>query len=214
VTDGTPAGTHVLNASLAIPYTYEKTESMADNGLLYFIASDGTLGTQLWQTDGTTTTLADPSQSAAGYTPTDLFGGASGGLIFAATDQPMGSEPWVLPLASASSATFVKTDGTTFGTWTGTYGGDGYSVVGGDTRLPAYASLDTSNAQYWQWASSSQADYRAPQISLGGSLHEAACDFSGTSFTIDLNLAPGQSHQVALYLLDNDYQGRVRADCK
>ena len=36
----------------------------------------------------------------------------------------------------------------------------------------------------------------------------ASCWYTATSFTVDLNFTDGQAHQVALYLLDWDRQGR------
>ena len=78
--------------------------------------------------------------------------------------------------------------------------------------LPAYVTLDTAGAQYWQWAGPGHADNRAPQVGVGANsnLHEAACDYSGSSFSVDLNFNDSQSHRVAFYLLDYDYRNRAQ----
>jgi hypothetical protein len=108
----------------------------------------------------------------------------------------------------SATAVYLNTDLSTGGNWTGTYGADGYSVFGGTAAIPTYASLGVSGNQYWQWETPGTSDTRALQTSAGSSIHEAACDYSSGSFTFDLNLTDGQTHQVALYLLDSDYRGR------
>jgi ELWxxDGT repeat protein len=208
VTDGTVAGTHVVDSALSIPSGAGIVPMLADGGLLYFIAVNNSDITQLWQTDGTNTSIADPSETVAGWTPTTLLGTASQGLIFAASEIPDSNEPWVFTGTASSSASFVDADSATGGNWTGAYGSDGYSVVGGDTSLPSYASMEVSDASFWQWAGPSTIQ-RAPQVSAGSSSHVAASDYSATSFTVDLNFAPGASHLVAFYLLDFDLLGRT-----
>lgn len=199
----------VVGAALTFPPA-NGPQLMADNGLLYFIATDGTHGEQLWQTNGVNTTLADPSETGSGWTPNFLMGAAQNGLIFAATESPIGAEPWVLPSnGTPPAASFVQADTQTSGNWPGLYGTEGYSIIGGDTSLPSYASIEYSNAQFWEWAAQGQADSRAPEANPSSSQHVAAAEFSTTSFTLDLNLAGGTSHEVALYLLDNDKQNRV-----
>ncbi|HEY2585578.1 MAG TPA: right-handed parallel beta-helix repeat-containing protein [Tepidisphaeraceae bacterium] len=107
------------------------------------------------------------------------------------------------PGANSATAQYVKTDTTTGGTWTGTYGADGYSIFNGATSLPSYAQLSVANAQSWTWATSTT-DGRDLQTAPGASTRIAACDFSATSFTFDLNLTDGKSHQVGLYALNWD----------
>ncbi|MFL5241324.1 MAG: fibronectin type III domain-containing protein [Gemmataceae bacterium] len=110
--------------------------------------------------------------------------------------------------ASATSATFVKTDTTTQGTWKGVYGVQGYDIIGDAVSLPAYATVTPSGNLNYTWAGSTTA-IRALQKSAAGSTDRlAACWYSPTSFTVDLNLTDGQTHQVALYLLDWDNNGR------
>ncbi|HEY2586771.1 MAG TPA: DNRLRE domain-containing protein [Tepidisphaeraceae bacterium] len=105
--------------------------------------------------------------------------------------------------AASATAQFVKTDTTTGGTWTGTYGSSGYSIAGGATTLPSYASLSVTGAQSYTWATSST-DTRDLQTAPGAATRIAACDVSGTNFTFDLNLTDGKTHQVALYALNWD----------
>jgi hypothetical protein len=104
----------------------------------------------------------------------------------------------------AATASFVKSDTTTEGTWTGTYGADGYSIFNGASSLPSYAQLTTSGAQNWTWQQSTNGDARTLQAASGSGNRLAACDYSGSSFTLDLNLTDGKTHQVALYALNWD----------
>jgi hypothetical protein len=107
------------------------------------------------------------------------------------------------PVATSSSATLVKTDTTTQGSWNGAYGSQGYSVFGGSTALPSYAQLTASGQTALTWAASTP-DVRAPFTAAGSSTRVAASDYSNSSFSFDLNLTDGQAHQVALYMMDWD----------
>lgn len=103
---------------------------------------------------------------------------------------------------------FVKTDTTTKGTWTGVYGSQGGAInsnSGGPT-FPTYATVAIADSRDNIWAATT-ADVRALQVSSGSSNRSATCWFSSTSFSIDVNLTDGQSHQVALYALDWDHKG-------
>src|SRR5207249_4636479 len=105
---------------------------------------------------------------------------------------------------SGATATFVKTDATAQGSWKGVYGAQGYNVLGDAASYPAYATVNASGQLNYVWAGSTT-DVRAMQKSAAGSTdREAASWYSGTTFTVDVNLTDGQKHQLALYLLDWD----------
>ncbi len=110
--------------------------------------------------------------------------------------------------AGSASATFVRLDTTTAGTWKGTYGADGYQIAGDSQSLPVYAPLTLSGHNDFVWGSTDEA--RALQKAAGPD-RIAACWYSGTSFTIDVNLTDGQAHQMALYALDWDSWGGGRS---
>ena len=113
------------------------------------------------------------------------------------------------PTAPATSAAFVRSDLTTQGNWTGVYGGDGYSDLNGPSSLPSYATVTASNQQAWTWAASTT-DVRGLQTAAGSTSRLAACYYSPTSYTLDVSLTDGQSHQVALYMVDWDYTTRAQ----
>jgi IPT/TIG domain len=107
---------------------------------------------------------------------------------------------------SGSVATFLRSDTTTAGNWHGAYGADGYSVAEDAQNLPGYALFSLQNQQDYTWQAST-ADRRALQT--GSGLERiAAAWYSPSSFGLNVNLADGNTHQVALYAIDWDNQGR------
>jgi hypothetical protein len=105
-------------------------------------------------------------------------------------------------------ATFVTTDATTQGNWQGVYGADGYHVIDDTVNYPSYAQALPSGQLDYVWASSSADDVRTLTKGSDPTDRLAATWYSATSFTLDLNLTDGQTHQVAFYLLDFDMIGR------
>jgi hypothetical protein len=103
-----------------------------------------------------------------------------------------------------ATATFVITDTTTEGKWVGVYGSDGYTMAAGPQSLPAYATFSFVGGYTWIWAATST-DSRAL---VSGSTGLAACWYSATTFTLDVNLTDGNTHQVALYAVNWDSQAR------
>ena len=107
--------------------------------------------------------------------------------------------------AGAATASFVKTDTVTQGNWMGAYGADGYSLAGAGQSLPTYDQALSENAPAWTWAASTT-DPRGLQLSSGAG--RIAAGWYGPTFSFDVNITDGKTHQVALYLLDWDNQGR------
>ncbi len=103
------------------------------------------------------------------------------------------------------SSTFVSSDTTTQGSWIGKYGTLGSNIEGQVSTLPSYAQVGMSNALTWTWASSTT-DVRGLQVP-GGNGRTAMTWFNNT-FTIDVNLTDGQVHDLSLYAVDWDNQGR------
>jgi len=110
----------------------------------------------------------------------------------------------VVPLLAASvpsTATFVRADTTTQGTWQGVYGADGYNIINDTTNYPSYVTVSASGTPY-TW-NPSTTDVSALQKAAPGATDRiAATWFSGNSFTIDINVTDGQTHRVAIYCLD------------
>ncbi|HVL13301.1 MAG TPA: hypothetical protein VM529_12110, partial [Gemmata sp.] len=112
------------------------------------------------------------------------------------------------PLGSGTSASFVGSDATTAGSWSGRYGSQGYSISQGAAAVPSYAQVAVAGNLNHIWAAST-ADARALQKPASTDRH-AATWYSGNSFTIDVNLTDGQTHRVSAYFLDWDRNGRTQ----
>ena len=112
-------------------------------------------------------------------------------------------------MGATGTAAFVKTDATTSGSWKGVYGADGFNVINDTSSYPSYVTVTpTANALY-TWVSSTT-DVRALQKASSTTDRIAACWYSGTFTTVDLNFKDTSSHQVAMYLLDWDnFYGRT-----
>src|SRR5262249_42685151 len=109
--------------------------------------------------------------------------------------------------ATAAGATLVRRDSATKGTWIGVYGANGYDFASGFFNPPIYAQDSVSAQGLAVWASST-ADVRALQNPVTG--RNASAWYSPTSFTVNINITDGQTHQIAAYLLDWDNSGGGR----
>ena len=89
------------------------------------------------------------------------------------------------------------------------HGTDGYNISQDSSSYPAYATVSISGQSNNTW-SATTSDARA--LTKGGSSTRiAACWFSTTSFTFDVNLTDGFAHKVSLYCLDWDNISRVES---
>jgi hypothetical protein len=113
------------------------------------------------------------------------------------------------PSTSGTTATFLRTDLSTQGSWKGVYGADGYALANDRTSYPAYARATFGQQQSWTW-SGSNTDPRALQKGASSTDRLAACWFSTGTFSIDVDLVDGLAHEIALYSLDWDSQARVQ----
>lgn len=109
--------------------------------------------------------------------------------------------------SASATAAFLKTDSTTQGSWQGTYGADGYNVLGDTNSYPSYATVTPATQGFYNWASST-GDVRALQTS-SGLTRDAACWYAYSSFTVDVNLLDGNTHQLTVYLLDWENANRA-----
>lgn len=106
------------------------------------------------------------------------------------------------------AAQFVGQDIKTQGSWQGVYGADAYSIAGDAQNIsPNYAHFAIQNQSSWTWAPST-GDARALE-SASNSGRLAATWYNGSSFSFLLGFGDGGTHQVALYALDWDGQGRT-----
>lgn len=101
---------------------------------------------------------------------------------------------------ASTSATFVKLDTTTQGTWKGVYGRDGHNIIGESFNTPAYAQVTPRSYSAWTWSGATSETRALQRASTSGRV--AACWYADSSFSIEVNFTDGQTHQLALYALD------------
>ncbi|HYW47548.1 MAG TPA: hypothetical protein VE959_32060, partial [Bryobacteraceae bacterium] len=111
----------------------------------------------------------------------------------------------------SGTASFLKADTATAGSWKGVYGADGYNVINDSAGYPAYVTVQPSGNIPFTWASSTS-DTRALQKASSLFDRIAACWYSSTSFNIGLTFSDSNTHQVAVYLLDWDIYGGGRTE--
>ena len=112
----------------------------------------------------------------------------------------------IVARAAGTRATFVKADRATQGSWKGVYGADGYMIAGDSTSQPKYGSVSkTGWTVTWN---GSTTDARAPQKAGGTDRVAGQWGANDRSYDIDCSLTDGATHQVSLYGLDWDMNGR------
>jgi probable HAF family extracellular repeat protein len=107
-------------------------------------------------------------------------------------------------LLTPNSAVPQRVDTTTHDTWKNSYGASGYSIFQERTSLPSYASVLVSDASNYTWAGSTTGVRGLQKSTTGAADRIAATYYSSTSFTIQVGVKDGRSHQIAVYALDWD----------
>jgi len=123
------------------------------------------------------------------------------GVFFGAGDPP-----------TPAVVSFIASDAATHGNWQGAYGTDGYAVANDSQSIPAYATFAVQNQLNYTW-DADPSDPRALQTGSGSGRIAAAWysqhDAIPPTFSFDVNFTDGNSHQLALYAIDWDGQGRT-----
>jgi hypothetical protein len=112
------------------------------------------------------------------------------------------------PSPTSAQVSFTGTDVTTQGNWKNWYGRQGYAVMGDVTWMPTWAAMQPSGASGWTWNSAPTVVRALQRVSGTGRV--AATLYSGTSFNINLNLTDGNTHRLALYMIDWDTTARAQ----
>ena len=167
----------------------------------YNFGSSGTL-----TFNGTPTVSSQTQWSNTSVTAPVPAGATSGPVVVSVSGKTTGNNAKFTVL-SGQTLQFLGNDGSTEGTWEGVYGADGYNVINLTPAYPSYATVTPSGQTEFTWTSDTQ-DPRGLQVP-GQSYRIAAAWYSSTDFTVGINLTDGNTHQVAVYCLDWDIQGRV-----
>ncbi len=123
-----------------------------------------------------------------------------------------GSQTGITVSGTPATATFVEKNTTTNGNWVSTYGTQGYDAIGYAASLPSYATVNPSNDTFYTWSSSTSntSALQNPANPTGSRI--AACWYSTNntlSFSINVNITDGQTHDLELYFLDYTNAGRA-----
>src|SRR5579864_469751 len=139
--------------------------------------------------------------------------GASSGPVVVTASGKQSNNTNNFTVLSGQTLQFLGENTFTEGTWQGAYGADGYNVISATTqyqKYPSYATVTATGQTEFTWGTN-LSDPRAlqePGVSPPNN-RIAATWYSSTSFTININLTDGLTHEVAVYCLDWDNQGRI-----
>ena len=161
-----------------------------------------------------------------------VYAGSMGGKLTAISNVvsraesnwPMFRQSKIHRASWPKSAAYLGMDSATQGNWRDTYhdhyiyGAEGFHLMGGENfagitptmAYPTYAVVEPINVLPNIWLNGTP-DARALRTGFTQSSRIAgyACPFSGTTWSLDLDLRDNQPHKVALYLLDWDYVSRA-----
>jgi subtilisin family serine protease len=105
-------------------------------------------------------------------------------------------------VSAATTATFIKQDTTTGGNWTGKYGAVGYNVINSGSSYPSSVTVAPANELSYTWTTTTTSVQALKDAPSNGTGRIAACWYSATSFTVDVDFTDGQMHDIELYLLE------------
>jgi ELWxxDGT repeat protein len=182
--------------------------SLDVNGVLFFLANDGSHGYELWRSDGTpagTVLVKDINPGAASSLPA-FFADVDGTLFFIATTPAMGFELW-------------KSDGTAAGTVLvkDIYGGIGGSLLSSLTdvngRLFFAANDGLSGMELWRSDGTDAGTQRVKDLNPGatGSFASSLVSVNGRLFFVATDGTTG----YGLWMVpraDYDFDGDGKAD--
>ncbi|HEV3386266.1 MAG TPA: putative glycoside hydrolase [Gemmata sp.] len=110
-------------------------------------------------------------------------------------------------IVASGTASFIGTDTTDQGNWQKAYGAQGSIFVDAPATFPPYATVSLSGQSRYVWTNTTQ-DVRALVNPAGGRV--AATWYAAKSFSVNVDVTDGQTHQVALYFLD--WEGDNRSE--
>src|SRR5579863_4817054 len=176
----------------------------------------GTSGTVTFN-GATATTTQWTNNSITATVPT----GATSGPVVVTANSKQSNNNNSFTVLSGQTLQFLGKNGFTQGTWQGGYGADGYNVFSSSTQYqsyPSYATVTPSGQGEYTWGSN-LSDVRGlqepgvspPNNRIAAAWCEDNCAGDGlpNSFTVGINLTDGKVHELAVYCLDWDNQGRV-----
>ena len=166
-------------------------------------------GTLVAPTGGRQSALAPPPITIKAPKPITLSAGAHVlKLVYDERNCPI--TRIIVTRAPGATTTFITTDLKTQGAWKGVYGKDGYMIAGDATKQPASGTVSRTGWEVKWNGNGLTLDVRAPQKQDGGPSDRIAGQWgtNDRSYDIDCKFSDDAEHQVALYGLDWDRNGR------
>jgi uncharacterized repeat protein (TIGR01451 family) len=171
-----------------------------------------------WTCGAATCSRSDPLLGGNSYPPISVMVSVSGIATTPQVNQVSVSGGGSAPDSTSDStnitqhvlgprATFIKLDATTRGSWRGVYGSDGYVVIGDQAANPSFVTPTPTGQSQVVWAPSTS-DVRALQKGSNAADRVAGGWYAANTFTVDLSITDGLSHQLAVYALDWDTTDR------
>ena len=183
---------------------YDGTTSAAAIPIVSGLEGSDTV-TNLTETYATATVGTGKTLNVSTYTVNDGNGGHNYTVTLVASTTGV-ITAGVITASSVATASFLGEDTTTEGTWIGTYGTQGYDLVGSTASIPSYATVTPSAQSSWTWAATST-DPRALRTASGTG-RIAASWYASSSFSVDVDFTDGQTHDLELYFVDWDSTAR------
>ncbi len=109
----------------------------------------------------------------------------------------------------SSSAIFNGTDTSTQGNWVGVYGTQGYDIIDGPVSAPTYATITPAGQSTYVYSTNSSDPRALENVPNSSNNHIAADWYSASSFTVDVDVTDGNSHNLELYATDFDSERRT-----
>jgi hypothetical protein len=103
-----------------------------------------------------------------------------------------------------TSASIVGVDSTTGGDWTGTYGSQGYDVIGGSSSLPSDVQLSSGNTLETTPDTGTSNDEALQQSPSSSSTSNQwwVSNTAANNLSVNLDFTDDETHEVSLYFLD------------
>ncbi len=163
--------------------------------------------TMMWQLSQNGTVVS--TQTTDSFT----FGALSGTytLALTVTDSQgnTGTASTVVTVVPTPTATYLYEPNTsTKGNWQGRgYGTQGYEIFGGPTSIPNYATVSASGQSLFTWSASTSSP-QALDID-NGPYGIATCWYASSTFSVNVNMVDGQTHDLSVYAVDYENAGRT-----
>ena len=152
--------------------------------------------TDLMETYATATVGTGKTLNVSIYTINDGNGGNN------YTVSVVANTTGVITATADGERPFLGEDTTTQGNWIGKYGSLGYDLIGSSSSLPAGCHGHSVGQSSYTWANPRRCA-QALEVPPSGATRVAACWYSATSFTVDVNAGAG-TYNLELYVLDYD----------